>query len=381
MRRLLAIAFLATLAVSGCASKGSDGATTPAVAGAAAAAPYAVQAVPIRFAVGDSENNLTGDSHFTITSQAVTLTPGAGEDDVDLTSIVPANAPVEMTVKVYGARAAMRFTDASVIGAPADGFGDYDGTSTNFGIIVTRADAGQVILRVFNPGGFSSVPPEPNPSAHWEASSVVRAGLLVPGVPAALPLNSGDQLNVSGSGVEAVLLIAPDGAITRDATDPFQVVANGTAGEYVLLVDGAAATVAGPNVTMQAKRIVYAESEAHALTTGTPATWSFTSTAPLQVGIEIRDAPTVPTPLGDGLTVGTYLLAYDVRVTAPGNVDVLQETSQCQGLCTFSPVSSGLVYGFASEFLDEHLRAGDYAVSVQVDGNGLEAVSWTITIL
>lgn len=375
MRKALVVA---ALLLAGCASDPSTD-DIP-LTEATPVAPFVPPPTPLRFASGDYEGEAAGDATFSITEQCFfDCTALGGEEVFDLSDIVPAQAPVELTVSVAGARASMSFEDASAFGAEDDAFGEFDGQATNFAVVVTRADAGKVLLHVYNPGSFG-FPPDPAPTASWEARSVVRADRLVPGVPATIRMEPGESLDLTGESVEEAVLIAPDGAVTRDATAPFSLMANGTAGDYTVLMLGQDSTpVYGPNVTMVAKRLVVLEEDPQPLASGGATTWTFTPRSrPLMVGLRIESSPLPGSPV-PFFTAGSTMTQFEAAITGPGNAVVAEAAQDCQPfVCGFA--FGGFSWGFGSEYLDERLQDGAYEASVSYTGNGMQAVAWSLVI-
>lgn len=380
MRPILALALVTGLLLSGCASDGdADTSLTTTVAGDDAGIPYVQERTPLRFATDDYEGNLTGQADFAIQEPCVFIGNaddcGAGERRIDLTPIVPPNAPVELVVKVYRANADLVFDEAFALGTDQEGYGEFDGQTSTFAPIVVRGDAGKVTLRVFNPGGFGP-PPEPNPSVTYVATSVVRAGLLVPGVPATMRLQPGETLNLTSNAIDDVLLIAPDGTQARDDAAPFELTANGTAGDYTVLLRGREATpVYGPNVTMTARRLARVEDDARTLAPGTT-DWVFpVAGIPVQVGMILRSAPPEAPVFAGSPT--SFVTEFSLSITAPSGVVVLEATNDdfCGPFC-----GGGFEFTTYSAYLDEQLRAGDYAVSVTYSGNQVVAQTFATVI-
>lgn len=373
-----ALLAVVALLLSGCASA-APSAGDPAVDDAIAAAdPFAAPPAPLRFAIGDYEGSLAGDATFSIAAQCFFECTAGGEEVVDLTSIVPAEAPVELVVTVQQANAQLEFVDAYAIGSGADGFGEFDGQATNFAAIVIRGDSGKVLLRIYNPGGFG-FPPNTAPTASYEAQSVVRSERLVANVPAAVQMRPGEVLNLTGDAVEEAILIAPDGALTRDATAPFSLQANGTAGAYTVLMLGTDSTyVYGPGTTMAAKRVERVEGDPEPLASGSATTFTFTAqTRPLMVGLEIGSTPVPGTPV-PFVTAGSTMTQFEATVTGPNGAVLIDEGQVCMPLCGFA--FGGFTRGMASDYLDDRLQAGTYEVTVSYTGNGMQASAWHLVI-
>lgn len=371
--RALALLTLATLLLAGCTTKG------PSLDDAAAATfdadpsgPGTEPASVVRFASGDSEGSLAGVADFGPGDACAGpgACAGAAVQSFDLTSIIPADAPVELTVGLPGnAKGELRYQDAS----PVSSSTESSGQRTDMTAVLSRAAAGTVTLAISHaafaePAG-GQVP--------WTAHAVVRAALLVPGMPASLPLQPGDVLDVTADGVDDAILIAPDGTAVRDGTRPFLLRADGAAGTYVLLVHGdGAIAVRGPDVTMAARRLALVEGPPHALTSGGATTWTLTEgRRPLAVGLHLG-----PVPNPGNVVLDDVATSYDYSVTSPGGAVVVQGQAQCGGLCGFQ-VGGTFDYGNGTAFLDERLAAGDYTYSASCTGNGLQASDWALLVL
>ena len=371
-----ALVLVAAVLLSGCASE-EPPSTTATVAGEMPGVPSSLLAppTPLRFASGDYAGTLSGDASFSIAEQCVFITGdgcAGGEQVFDLSEIIPAEAPVELVVEVHGARASLEFIDASYLG---EAEAEFQGQGTSFANIVVRGQSGQVLLHVYNPGGFG-FPPNPNPTASFDANTLVRSDRLVADVPASLKMSPGQSINLTNEDVEEAILIAPDGTMTRDTTAPFTLMANGTAGIYTVIMGGQGSTaITGPDVPLTARRISRVESEPVPLTSGSSTAWSFTpESRPLQVGLEISPMPTV-----GFWPIGTTVTEYQATLTGPGNILFVDESDACAPTCGFI-VAGGEDYAFSSAWLDERLQAGAYDVSVSYTGNGMQASTWHIVL-
>lgn len=362
---------LVALMLAGCASDPAPADdAAPTTAGSASAAPFLAAPEPLRFAAGNYEGNMTGEATFSITDQAIVgVSPGVVT--FDLSDIIPADAPVELVVNVEGARADLEFIDASSIG----GDNEFNGQGTNFAALVVRGSTGQVLLHIYNPGGFS-IPPQTNPTASFAAQSVIRPDVVSPYMPVALQLAVGQSVNVTGTDIDEVLILSPTGTFVRDQAEPFEFTANDTAGTYVVVVSGDdAVRLYGPNTTLVAKRIASLEEEPRPLTSGTATTWTFDAPSrPLLVGVELSTIPNA-----GFFGVGSAMTQYELSVTAPGNVGVLQASDTCTPLCSFGLVGFSF-FTFTTDYLDEGLVAGTYDVSVTYTGNNMQASSWALVI-
>lgn len=370
-----ALVLVAMVLLSGCAAEEPSSAATVAGDLQSVASPFQAEPTPLRFASGDYNGTMSGESTFSIAEQCVFFLQdscGGGEEIFDLSKIIPAEAPVELVVNVHGARASLEFIDASYQG---DNEAEFQGQGTSFANIVVRGASGKVLLHVYNPGGFG-FPPNPAPEASFDANAVVRSDRLVANVPASLKMLPGQTINLTNEDVQEGILIAPDGSVTRDSVAPITLMANGTAGIYTVLMTGQGSTaVTGPDVPLIARRISFVTGEPQPLGSGTATTWSFTpESLPLQVGLRLE-----PMRTADLFPMGTTMTQYEATVMGPGNVYFVDEAETCTPTCSFV-LGGGDTYGFSSGWLDERLQAGAYDVSVMYTGNNMQAASWYIVL-
>lgn len=382
MRPFLALAIVALL-LAGCsdpAPGGDDGVADGGDADGNVAATQATD-VPLGFAGGDFAGNLTGTSTFAITSQCAFDCPNDAQDIIDLTPIIPANAPVELIVTVFGANCAITYEDTYAIGVEDGQRGEFDGQVATFAGVFIRAETGKVELHVYNPGGFG-VPPEPAPTADWTAASLVRADRLVPGVPAAVTLQPGQSLNVTGSSIDEAILFAPDGLVTRDAVAPFQVNATAAGEHTLLMLGGEASPVRGPaGATLSARRLALLEGPPQDVQSGAPTTWAFDAPSrPLLAGLGLRYKETA-----GGFAAAPTTTQYDLSLSTPGGVEVARDGQTCAPVCQFFLLSSNGddffdILAF-SDFLDERLTAGAYQATAQATGTPMQGVAFALVIL
>ena len=384
MRLVVAAALVAALVLSGCASNDPPTADSlvdgqPGVPGTGTT--VVDEPVRLRFASGDYEGMAAGEASWGPADVCFPTCPASALKTFDLTAIIPADAPVELTVTIDGtAFGTLEGTDASVLqqdsGDEDDGTGEND-FSNVLSALVVRAESGTVTLTLRS----FSFPPDPQGnSATWEARSAIRADVLVPFVPALLTLSPGQQLNLTSPNVEEAILIAPDGRVERVQSAPFVVTANATGPHVLLMLGEDVSQVLGPNGTvLRAKRIAHQMGEPHALTTGQEATWSFDAPGiPVYAGIEISTVNNA-----GFFGVGSTIQSYAATLTSPNNVVVLDESGDCSGPnggCGGFSLIGGFSMGFGTDFLDEYLVPGSYTAAVTVQGNNLQATEFVAYI-
>jgi hypothetical protein len=377
MRSVLVVVLFLLLA--GCASPkeptdSTDGGKNPAAAALASPAP-----VPLRFAAGNFEALNTFKKTFQPTDICTFQCNGAGIQRIDLTPFIPANAPVEISVTTTSdgsVDARLDYKDAQPVRQSRTG---GQGGADVISALVTRADSGAVELILQREFGFRGATPV---DANVEVRSVVRADVLAAGVPAAVNLAPGAVINFTGEDVDQAVLLLPNGEILRDVVAPFSfTVPNGTSGESVLMVVGGDANVVGPNVTMTAKRVAMTVGSLHPVQNGAPTKWDFsTEKTPLLVGVAFARTQ------GVSFISVAALGPYSIKVTAPGNVPVIERSSNCNGIplsCANTLFFAGSTSpAFSSQFLGEYLKAGTYSVEIAAQqATGYSAYEYVLNVI
>lgn len=362
----LAIAFV----LSGCAAENSPSEPLGEESGTDPLTTLLAPESPIRFASGDYEAIYNDEATFAVTDGCFFDCNGNAVQAFDLTPYMPADAPVELSITIQGDGsifAYMESVDADSVYYDQDD----DGQVTTISALMVRSPSGTVTLHVA--ARLFQFPPSETRVATIEVRSVVRAGVLVPYMPAAIELAAGDSINFTGLDVDGVVLLAPDGTLVRDETAPFTVSANGTSGTYFAIVQGdGPAQVFGPNTTMLAKRITYVETEPYDLSSG-QANFDFTPEGrPLWVGFGIQSQEN---PAAGDWSAAAFVSSYDVTITAPGGQAVVEASDNCGSPCDFTVI--GYMYeGYSSNYIDESLVPGTYSVAITAQGAGIEAIAW-----
>jgi hypothetical protein len=135
----------------------------------------------------------------------------------------------------------------------------------------------------------------------------------------------------------------------------------------------------GPNRTLTAHRLAFAQTDPQDIVVGTELTWPMALEGyPLHVGLTVQSKDTV-----QGSAFMAYAGNFHATVKAPGNVQVMLYDQTCTLVfleCGFALLGQQSFSG-ASELLDEHLLPGTYTASVTMDGGrDMQAYSWAVTI-
>lgn len=379
--RVACLAIVALL-LSGCAEDAPTETTTGSTTSLTSS--LSVQdEVPLNFASGDYEALASFEATFTGTDSCFPQCSGTARQVIDLTPYVPAEAPVELTVNIQhdgSVESTLIFEEATPIRQDREGGGQGGGGATQLSALMVRNSAGTVELRLthrINPGSPNGV------TATIEVRSVVRADVLVPGIPAAVNLPPGSILNFTNDELEQAVLITGDGTVVRDLDTPFSLqVPNGT-GDSIVMVLGGDTKVLGPNVTMEARRVVEEMTPPKDLAAGETTLQLDAPKAPLLLGVVISSKNS-GVPFLDGPSV---LGPFQVTVTSPANVAVLEEDCQGGGGGGFPLCGAALAFGgddayFQTAFLDEYLVPGAYTVSITTQQvNGYEAFAYQVQII
>jgi hypothetical protein len=381
---LLAVLASAMLFLSGCASP--EAAATPADADGPDPADLTLGSaslplMPMRFAGGGHEATLPIDLAWAA-ADVCPFTNGICPQsvrEVDLTPLVPAQVPVELSLAVAG--------DGNYDLRLLAGEGvtllryveDYGAGTYRIDATLVRSPEGTVGLwaQYYLPSLLSVV----EASLRGQAHAVSRDEVVPAFVPVAVELGPGDAINATGDGLTQLVLIPPRGEALRAVQAPFELrVPEGyPAGTYVAVVDSEEAVrLLGPDRPLSARQLVFAQTAPVDLAAGAVASWSMPVQGhPLVLGVVVGTKVTV-----EGSAVAAFPGNLDVKLTSPRNVDVVAERQECLVLVSCGMALLGSYsYGFSTDLLDEHLVPGEYAVSVTTDGGrDMQAWSWSLTV-
>lgn len=382
---LLAVAAVSLTLLAGCSSKPdvADASLPVPGEGAEMAAAAAVNQtkVQLQFAGGYKESDLPVAETFAPTD--LCTFSSCPERPIDLAAVAPADVPVELSVVLsvnsnFGAYLDYDPDEVSIVQYSTE---SSSGTIAIDALLV-RSGAGALQL-VIVPEFPSFDALAAGPSVTGNVHSVVRASVVPAYVPVAVQLGPGEVLNATGDGLEQLVAYAPDGSTVRDTTKPFGLAIPDGAptGTYILfVVADEAVRLLGPDRTLTAHRLVFMETEPVDLASGQPSTWEMPIPGlPVEVGVALESKETVP----DCCSAASYLGPRTIGITAPGNVAILTEETDCLPLmgCPFTPLGR-FSWWYGSEFLDEHLVPGTYAATVTPDqANNAQAFSWAVYIV
>ena len=338
--------------------------------------------LPLRFAGGDREASMPIEFTFAPTENCILGFTECPFQRVDLTPLIPVDAPVELSVTLDS----NTNTQGGVSGNDAVSFVMYSqerdqGQVRIHALLVRSADG--VVELALGPIFPSADQMQSGGRVTGTAHTIARADVVPAYVPVAVQLGPGDVVEARGGGLEQLVVFPPSGDAIRITTAPFQVElpADAPAGQYFLFAEAdEAVRMAGPNATLVAHRLVYLEGDPVDVPMAQPTTWPLEIPGfPLIVGIEIESKRNVPDCCG----VASYMGPRHVKMTTPANVDVLVEDVDCLPLmgCPLNPIGTSS-NGYNTEFLDEHLVPGTYTASVLIDqANNMQAYAWAVYIV
>lgn len=358
---LRTLACLCALVLAGCAAPSEPAATSALDGTVASQSPTAV-ARATNAAIRFSGEAFTGE----LAGKVAFATPPDGPFRIDLTSIVPADAPVALTVTLDGyGYATLEMAQAGSNGVTRD--------TNGLSALVTRAPEGTVTL-VLSSRSFMGAAGQTSHDVHYVAATVVRPEILPAGLPATVELVAGDVLQVRGDGVTSVVVIAPDGTYVRDESQPFE--HNATLpGAHTLVALGAGdATLHGPNVTYGARRTQWVAGDTVPLGAD-GAQWTATPQGlPLQVRIHVQS--------DDGAVMATRG-EIELEVAGPTGATILEYSGTCLPVpgapCSaVFPVFGGSTgLSVISPFLGDGFAKGDYTATLQTSSSGHHAwMAW-----
>ena len=385
MRRSVAlVATLVTaLVLSGCSS--ADDAPTEAVGIAATdltANSLNQTMFPLRFAGGTREADLLFTETFGQTDGCLIefpACPAASQRALDLTPAVPAEAPVELTIKTdqdSSVDLELMASDTTILKMSEEG--TASGTSLN--VLLVRAPSGTLSLQLtlassINPNGATVVV-----SVH----TVSRADVVPAFLPVAIELGPGDVVNATGDGLEHFVAFPPSGEPIRSLQYPFSltVPAEGAKGTYYLLASAdEAVKLLGPNRTLSARLLDFVQTEPVDLAPNQATTFTMDVAGfPLHAGVGFRSKALAPDMFLHGLTL---MGNHQVKLVSPDKVDVLggAAVANCNPMCEVAFLGSMDGIGYSSGFLNEHLKAGTYEATVTMEtSNDVQAYAFALSI-
>jgi hypothetical protein len=337
----------------------------------------------MRFAGGDREATLPVQVDFGPADacflQDLGVCPQARKT-VDLTPVIPADAPVELSITLKG-NGNYNFdfatTDATLLRSDEN----YQSGTILLDATLVRSGSGTVTLVVdFE---FASVDAAAQGAGlKGTAHSVARADVVPPFVPVAVDLRPNDTLATFGGSVQQLVVFPPGGLpALRDLTVPFNVTipADAPAGTYLVMVAGDdATTLFGPDAPLKAHLLAFVQGPPTDLAPNGETAWDFTLDGqPVEAGVLIESKDAAP-----GVGGPVLLGSHSVTLTSPQNVDVLGGAggSTCLATCGFTALGRES-WAYGSPFLEEHLVPGAYHATVKADASqGLAGSTWAVLI-
>ncbi len=374
------VGVVAALLLAGCAAKDEPEPQIGIPATDLAAGNITQTVFPLQFAGGTREASMTISETFAAGDACFIGFPdciGAAERVIDLTAVVPAEAPVEMSIEVSAdANVNLEFqlVDTQFIQVSEE----ENGGTMRIDATLVRAAAGTITLIATyefpSPGSAQGF------ALEGLVHTVTRSDVIPSFLPVAIELGPGDVVNATGDGLEHFMAIPPQGAPLRAVQYPFslKVPEDGARGTWFLIGDAdEAIRMTGPNRTLSARLLEFTASDPVDLMPNQATSFTMdVAGQPLSVGLEIESKPSAA-----GFFSGASVLGnYEVSLRSPGQVEVLGTKESCTPWCDFALLRS-LTEGFQSAFLSEHLTPGTYEATVTLEtANDLQAYGWAISV-
>ncbi|MEA3137237.1 MAG: hypothetical protein QOJ26_334 [Thermoplasmata archaeon] len=381
----LAVLLLAGLA--GCSSKpeaAADDSLAVPEGGSMLAAAVNETNVRMTFAGADREAELPVDESFQAADSCIIGFPDcpAGSlRSIDLTSIVPALAPVELSISLTTNGGLNAYVGIDEQTSMLQYSQERNAGTIRIDVLLVRGLDGVVTLELTNTG-FSLDAATAGASVTGLVHTISRAAVVPAYLPISVQLGPGDVVNATGDGLEQLVAYPPTGPAIRLTQYPFElrIAKDAPEGDYYLIaMADEAVRLTGPNRTLTAHRLVYTQTDAVNVPMGQAVSWDMPLEGfPVRAGMRIVGKEDVPGCCG----AAHYMGPRHIRLTSPDSVDVLAEDVDCLPImgCQFSLIGNvGMSY--MSGYLDEHLVKGTYTASLTVDqANNLQAYSWATVI-
>jgi hypothetical protein len=385
------MAFLAVLLVaglSGCSSEpdaSPEGLPTSETGSPLASAANQTH-VRMKFAGGDREAEMPIEATFAATDSCILGVPdcpAGAYKSVDLTSIVPAQVPVEISITLTVNSNIDAFVTGNEGADVLQASYEYNGGDLRIDVLVVRTPEGVVTLELFS-GSPSLDAVQAGAKVTGLAHSISRSSLVPSGVPVAVRLGPGDVVNATGDGLERFVAYPPTGPAIQIVQYPYELrlADDAPEGDYFLMgLADEAIRLAGPNRTLTAHHLASVVTDFVDVPMGQEVSWDMPLEGfPVWVGLEI----TGKQDLQDCCGAAHYMGSRHVRLLSPDNVNVLTEDEDYDCLpamgCQLS-VFGNVWEFYNSEGFDEHLVPGTYTATVTIDqANNLQAHSMAMVI-
>jgi hypothetical protein len=385
--RWLALGLLGLILVSGCSSpeKATANDATPLGQPTAADAPNATVLAPLRFAGETAEASLPIEDSFAAQDGCtfgISSCPPTSQHTYDLTPLVPANVPVELSAAITADASYNMWLENK--DAQSLLFSQkYNQGTTTIDTTLVRAAAGTVMLVVqfYN---FDLANPQPSVAFKGAVHSVSRNDVVPVDLPVAVQLQPGDHLNATADGLVQLVAYPPHGAPLRVVTGPYNITipADAPSGTYIVLASAEEAVhLSGPaGASLQARLLDFTVSDPVDVASNADTSWDMAVPGqPLMVGVQMMSKGS----FGQGSSSILPLVgSHKASLQAPGNVEVLTDSSADCGVTWCQFVILGQTgWGYASPFIDEHLSPGSYHATVSMKtSNNMQAYSWAMSV-
>jgi hypothetical protein len=383
VHRVLPLAVAFAVLLSGCSADPAPAAAPAGPVGeplSSGDAPLNATQDLLLFETASQEQGLAQDGVFAVGDSCMPFggaVPCSGERVFDLTPIVPADVPVQVSVAVDDDAGPGVFIDVYLRfeQAAATTYLESEDDGALVAVVVMQAGGRvEAVVTQF----FPSLLPPAEVNFHLEARTVVRPDVVPSFVPVAVDLEPGQTLLAAGDDLEDLVVIPPGGTALHHL-GPY--VYNATSsGRHVVIASGQGDTrlYGPPGTTLQALLVQLHQGEPHPVPSGEEVAWSFTLEGiPLYVGLLVETADQA-----QGFAVAPFHGNHELTMTHAG-FDVLQASETgCAVSCGFSLVGSGTTDHAVSDYLDEHIGPGAYEVTARFEtANGMQLREFAAYVL
>lgn len=317
----------------------------------------------LRFAAADYEQTTTYDGSFEMQG-CIFIQPCDGwQVRFDLTSQVPADAPVELSAAMtVGSSSECVNSNLEVVDTAIQ---RLNAQQEQLAATLVRQPSGTVTLVLSACGIETLTPNSPAIPVSAQVRTVVRPDVLPAYMPVALELKPGDRIVAMGASsgdIEDLVVIPPGQAPVHLLDDPsFNVTEGMPAGTYVVLVKGADAMLHGPNVTLTLVPIQHFIGEPRTVTSGQTLSWT---TAPPGIaayaGLVYQTGE--PGNAGSDLAIN-YNGNFRLSILQGGTELAAYDRDSCTGVCNLHMGGSFTSTGTA--WFPEEMGLGDLEFKVE----------------
>lgn len=278
----------------------------------------------------------------------------------DLTPLVPAQAPVDLTVSFDGdpcIDARLHVEDGETV----RDIGDQDSLDSDLALRLVRSPAGTVTLVLRNCSLLAGDLGATSNTVTAEVRTVVRSEVLPMFSPVSLTMAPGDRIQAMGNDLEDLVIVPPGlNPIHLLGDFDFTVAAGMPSGRYVVVALGQGeAMLHGTVGPMRALVVHIALGEPADVVSGQPLSFEVpTQGVPLYAGLVLRSKP-----LAEGIAVMSFMGDHEVTFALDGTEISRAGESGCAVSCGMAVLGSNS-WSYNTGYLPETLKPGTLQVTL-----------------